>query len=137
MAAGRQGCATVEHPDIIEAEEAALEDVFPIGVLAIDPPGKIQEQFMEDPLQEHTIPNTLSLLFNLVDAPGSPSMDRWIHIAESPFVGGNLSVRMHVPLTQHEHELFLGKGRIDERERNTVKRKIPGGVPGVLPLVRH
>ena len=44
---------------------------------------------------------------------------------------------MHVPFAQHEDELILGKRGVDERERDTVKRKIPGRVPGVLPLVRH
>ena len=44
---------------------------------------------------------------------------------------------MHVPLTEHQDQLFLGKGRIHQRQRNAVKREIPGGIPGILPLVRH
>ncbi len=50
VAAGRQGCAPVEHPDIVEPEEASLEDVLSIGVFAIDPPGKVQEELVEDAL---------------------------------------------------------------------------------------
>ena len=32
---------------------------------------------------------------------------------------------------------MLGKGRIDGSKRQHVKCEIPGGIPGILPLVRH
>ena len=34
--------AAVEHADIIQAQEATLEHVATVGVLAIDPPGEVQ-----------------------------------------------------------------------------------------------
>src|SRR6516162_11055361 len=43
MAAGRQRRAAVENADIVEAEEAALEDVAPARVLAVAPPGEIDQ----------------------------------------------------------------------------------------------
>jgi hypothetical protein len=38
VAAGRKRRAAIEHADVVEAQEAALECVAPLGVLAVDPP---------------------------------------------------------------------------------------------------
>ena len=46
------GARTVEHADIVEAEEAALEDVQALRVLAVHPPGEVQQQLVKDALQE-------------------------------------------------------------------------------------
>src|SRR5262245_56439078 len=53
--AGRQFLAPVEDADVVEAEEAALEDVFPLRILAVDPPGEVQQQLLEDALEEEEI----------------------------------------------------------------------------------
>ena len=42
----------VERADVVEAEEAALEDVVALGVLAVHPPGEVEEQLVEDALEE-------------------------------------------------------------------------------------
>src|SRR5688572_21944294 len=42
--AGRQRCTAVEHANIVQAQEAALENVPALRVLAIHPPGKIQHE---------------------------------------------------------------------------------------------
>ena len=52
VTAGRQRRAAIEHADVVEAQEAALEDVLALGVLAIHPPGEVQEQLVEDALEE-------------------------------------------------------------------------------------
>ena len=52
VAAGRQRGAAVEDADVVEAEEAALEHVLAEAVLAVDPPGEVQQQLVEDRLQE-------------------------------------------------------------------------------------
>ena len=77
------------------------------------------------------------LLLNLVDLQRGPRMNRWIHIRKIPFVRGDLPVRMHVPLAQHQQQLRLSKLRINERERHRVEGQIPGGEPRVFPFVRH
>ena len=48
VAAGGQRSAAVEDADVVEAEEAALEDVLAEAVLAVDPPGEVQQQLVED-----------------------------------------------------------------------------------------
>ena len=44
--------AAVEDADVVEAEEAALEDVAALRVLAVDPPGEVQHQLVEHALEE-------------------------------------------------------------------------------------
>jgi hypothetical protein len=42
VATRRERGRAVEDPDVIETEEAALEDVLAFRVLAVDPPGEVQ-----------------------------------------------------------------------------------------------
>jgi hypothetical protein len=52
MPACRERRAAVEDADVVEAEEAALEDVLAEPVLAVHPPGEVQHQFVECGLEE-------------------------------------------------------------------------------------
>ena len=52
IAAGRQRTAAIEYADVVQAEKAALENVAPLRVLAIHPPGEIHHQLVEHALQE-------------------------------------------------------------------------------------
>src|SRR5262249_55999459 len=76
VAAGRQRRRAVEDPDVVEAEEAALEDVPAVGVLAVDPPGEVEQELVEDPLQEAPVQPAAHPPLALVDAPGRPAVDR-------------------------------------------------------------
>ena len=51
----RQRPRTVEEPDVIEAEKAAGEDVAPLDVLAIDPPGEVEQQLLETALEKECV----------------------------------------------------------------------------------
>ena len=129
--------AAVEDADIIQTEKAALKNVSSLGVFAIHPPGEVQQKFLKHSLEKSAVALAAALLLDLVDAPCRPRVDWRVDVAEGPFVGRQLAVGVHVPLTRHEHELFLGEVGIDERERNAVKREIPGRVPRIFPLVGH
>ena len=48
---GRQ-VRPVEGADVVEAEEAAREEVVALLVLAVQPPGEVDQQLVEDPPQE-------------------------------------------------------------------------------------
>ena len=50
-AADRQVRA-VDRADVVQAEEAALEQVVALGVFAVDPPGEVDQQLVEDPAEE-------------------------------------------------------------------------------------
>src|SRR5262245_61871499 len=109
MTAGWQWCTAIENADVIKPEKAALKDVHSISIFAIDPPREIQQQLLEDPLKENCVADSTSLLLDLVNTPRSPGVNRRIHIAKRPFVSWQLTVRVHIPFAQHQHELVLGE----------------------------
>ncbi len=137
VATGRQRSAAIEDSYVVQAQETALEDVHALRILAVHPPSEVQHQLVEDTLQECAIAFAFALLVDFVDAPRGPRMYRRINVAECPFIRRNLSAGVHVPLSQHQRELFFGEVRIDQCQWNAVKCQVPRGVPGILPLVRH
>ena len=143
VAAGGQRRAAVEHTDVVEAEKATLENVPPLRILAIHPPGEVQQQLVIDAFQEFEIarvarlPLAALLAVNLKHAPRRPRVDGRVYVAELPLVGGELAVRVHVPLAGELRELVLGELRVHERERNAMEREVPRGIPRIFPLVRH
>ena len=142
-AAGRQRLAAVEHADVVQAEKAALKNVPALRVLAVDPPGEIQQQLVKDAFEKCQVAGIvgifLAALFavHLEHAPRRPGVDRRVHVAERPFVGGQLAVRMHVPFAREQHELVLGKLGVHQRQRDAVKRQVPRGIPRIFPFVGH
>ena len=50
--AARAGLAAVDDRDVVEAEEAALEDVVALAVDLVDPPGEVDQQLVEAALEE-------------------------------------------------------------------------------------
>src|SRR5205085_2420180 len=82
VAAAGQRRAAIEHSDVVEPEKAALEDVAPLGVLAIHPPGEVDQQFVEYAPEELAIADAAALLLDLVDAPRRPGEHRWIDVAK-------------------------------------------------------
>ena len=87
MTTSRQGCAAVEDPDVVQAQETTLKDVVSFAVLAVDPPGEVEQEFVEDPLQEVAISLSGGALLYFIDAPRRPGMHRRIHISKGPFIG--------------------------------------------------
>src|SRR5215469_7298099 len=137
MSAGGKGCRTVENTDVVEAQEAPLENVGAVRIFAIDPPGEIEQLLVKDSFEKGAVGSAADAPLDFVNAPGGPGMHGRIYVAESPFVGGQLPVGMHIPFAEEKNELLLGEVRIYEGNRNAMEREVPGGVPGVLPLVRH
>ena len=105
----------------------------PSGVLAVDPPGEVQQQLGEHPDQELPV----AVAVDPVDVPGRPGVHRRVDVAERPLVRRQLAVRVHRPLAAHQHQLLLGERRVDVGQRDRVEGEVPRGEPGVLPLVGH
>ena len=103
----------VDGPDVVEPEEAALEDVRAVGVLAVDPPREVDEQLVEDPVQERDVLRPV----DGEDLEGCPRLDRRVHVVERPLVGRDRSVRVLEPLPTEQGELVLGEGRINASQR--------------------
>src|SRR5438132_160532 len=113
VATGGQRSAAIKDADVVKPKKATLEDVVAFRVLAIDPPGKVEQQFVKHALQEHAVSIARLLLVNFVNAPGGPGKYRWIDVAKGPLVGGKLTVGMHVPLSHQQVKLALGKFAIN------------------------
>ena len=137
MSTAGKRCAAVEHADVVEPKEAALEHVLVVSIFFVDPPSEIQQQFVEHGFQKVTIRFAMQFLFDLIDTPRCPSMNGWVHVAERPFISRDLPVGVHVPFARHQDQLFFGKHRIHLRNRNAMECEIPSRVPRVLPLVGH
>ena len=136
-AAAGQRRRAVEDADVVEPEEAALEEVAAVGVLAVDPPGEVGQQALEDAGQELAIALAADLGLALVDPQRRPRRHRRVDVAEVPLVGRDLAVRVQVARVQEQLDLLLGEVDVDQRQRRAVEGEVPGREPGVLPLVRH
>ena len=60
------GARAVEDADVVEPEEAALEDVAALGVLAVHPPGEIEQQLVEDALEELAVAPSRARVFSIL-----------------------------------------------------------------------
>src|ERR1700751_4663544 len=137
MSTGRQWRRAIKYSDIVEPQKSALKNIRAVWIFAIDPPGKVQQQFVKNLLQKSTVADSANAPLNFVNAPSRPCMHRRIDVPKRPLVGGKLPVGMHVPLAQKQDQLLFGKIRVDDRERNTVESQIPRRVPRIFPFVRH
>src|ERR1700688_889258 len=82
VATGGQRSAAVKYANVVQAQKAALKDVLALRVLAIDPPGEIEEQLVEDALQEHAIRIASLLPVDFVNLPRRPGDNWWIDIVK-------------------------------------------------------
>ncbi len=137
MAAGGQRGAPVKNADVVETQEASLEDVLAEAVLAVHPPGEVEEQLVERRPEEIEVRLAAQGLFGAVQEERREGVDRGVHVAEVPLVGGHLAVGVQVDPFEHQLHLLLGEVGIDDRERERVKGQVPGRIPGILPLVGH
>src|SRR4029453_19001558 len=64
---GRKLHVAVEETDVVEPEEAALEDVVAELVLAVDPPVEVEEQLVEDTYGKFPVALSGHVLLDLVD----------------------------------------------------------------------
>ena len=137
VAAGGQRGAAIEDADVVQAEEAALEHVLAEAVLAVDPPGEVQHELVEDRLQEVDVSLTTPGLLVAIQEQARKGVDRGVHVAEVPLVGGHLPVGVLVGTAKHQLHLLLGEIGVHDRQRQCVEGQVPGRIPGVLPLVGH
>ena len=137
VAARRQRRAPVEHADVVEPEEAALEHVVAARVFAVNPPREVHQQAAEHLLQEGDVPVPSVQPLHEVDSARGPGVHRRVDVAEVPLVGRQLTARMQVLIGQHQAELLLGEIGVHQRQRKGVEREVPGREPRILPLVRH
>ena len=132
----RQRLRSVENAYVIQAQEAAGENLLARHVLAVHPPRKADQQFVKEARQKHSVPLPMRRT-DLVNAPRRPCLHRRIYIAQGKLIGRRLPAGVHVPLAMKQNQLLLGKFGVDLREQNHVEAQVPGRIPRVLPLIWH
>src|SRR5215470_6880403 len=85
--ARRQWLRAVEDGDVVETEKPALEDIMPIPVLGIDPPGVVQQPLLEDPMYEMNVSRAALYPFSADDLQRGRRVNWRIYVTESPFIG--------------------------------------------------
>ncbi len=135
--ARRQRFRAVVDGNVIEAEEAALEQVVALLVLAVDPPGIVQQQLVKHALEEREVRPAGLHALRAEHLQRAGRVHRRVSVAEVPFVGRDLAVRIEIALVQHQLDLVFRELDIDQRQRDAVIREVPRGEPRVLPAVRH
>src|SRR5215831_5761798 len=134
--AGGQVGAAIKHANVVQAEKSSGEDIAPLRVFAVYPPGEIEQQALEALFQKLDV-GPARLILNLVQEQRSPGMDRRINVAKVPLVRRNLSIGMQVEIMQHQKLLLFGEIEINQRQGEGMKRQIPSCIPGIFPLVGH
>src|SRR5262249_39352771 len=107
MPARPQRRAAIEDADVVQAEKAALEYAASGGVLAVDPPGEVDQQLVVDVAQEFEIGVAAAPSVQLVEEIRGPGMNGRIDVAEVPFVRRQLAARVQVALLQQKQQLLL------------------------------
>ena len=137
VAAGGQRRTAVEDADVVKTQESALEHIAAETVLAVHPPGEVEQELLEGALEPIEVALALADLLQSVRKQSSPRMHRRIDITEIPLIGWELPVGMKIVLPDHQVQLLLAEVLIHQGERQHMKRQVPCRIPGVLPLVRH
>src|SRR6516162_4832329 len=97
--------APVEDANVIKPEKSTSEKVVTLFIFAINPPGKVQCQFLKHLVNEVSITFSSLLSLNRVDLHSSPGQYRWIDVSECPFVSCELTVGVLEPFAAHQQQL--------------------------------
>ena len=62
-----------------------------------------------------------------------PCMNRWVDVAEIPFVRRNLAIRFHIPFPSKQIQLFLRKRWVNDSQGYTVEGSIPSSKKRIFP----
>ena len=123
----------VDRPDVVQPQEAALEEVVALLVFEVDPPGEVDEELVEHPAQKIDVTTAV----DGEDLKSGPGLHGRIDVPEIPLVGGQGPVGMLEPFPAQKDQLVLGERRVHVGQGDAVKGQVPRGEPRVLPLVRH
>ena len=140
-ASARELSAAIEDPDVVQAEESAMEQVLPAGVLPVDPPGEVHQQHVERLGQERPLaafcPGSAGgssgvelLKPEPVDERQRGGVHRGVHVAEVPLVGRDLTRRVQVRAGEHQREL------LPARTQGRPSPAAPCGTRGPTPRTR-
>src|SRR6202046_2191290 len=96
----------VKDAYVVEPEETALEYIFSFRILAVYPPGEINQQLVKHADEKLTVFFSLYARRDFIYAPSRPRMHWRVHVGKIPFIGRQLAIGFHVPFAHEEHELL-------------------------------
>src|SRR5438067_12579537 len=109
MATVGKGGAAIEYTNVIESEESSLKDVVTFGIFPIHPPGKGEQQFVEDRFQKSAVAFAGLFALDSENAPGCPRKVGVIYITDVPFIDRKLANGKLVPLAKYDIDVIIGK----------------------------
>ena len=129
---GGQRLLLVVHRDVVEPEKASAKNIQGVGILAVDPPRVIEQQFVQHALEEGDVSCATLHPFGAEFLERTHRMHRRVGVAECPFVGWNLPIRMHVAFRYQQLDQVLGEADVELGEGRAVEGQIPGGEPRIF-----
>ena len=111
LSPGREGCAPVEDPDVVEAQKTPLEEVPTRRVLTVHPPGEVEEQLLEGVAEKVDVASPVLVGRGVVGEKRGPRVHRRVDVTEVPFIGRDLAVRVKVDVREHQLYLIAGERR--------------------------
>ena len=127
----------IENADVVHTQEATAEYTAIRRVLLVQPPHRTQGRRAVHHREEIAVARSGAGPVELVDLPAGPCVQRWVGIAERPFVCRDLTVRVLRGGLLQNQDLFFREFRVDQCHCHAMKRRVPGREPGVLPGIRH
>ena len=118
-----RGAERSNRPMLSRPRKPPSKMLRPLRVLAVHPPGEVQQELLEDAFEKVDRRCRRSRSVILVDAHCRPGVHRRIDVAESPFIGRQLAVRVHQPDLAEQQQLLLGEIGIDQRKRDQWKAR--------------
>jgi hypothetical protein len=122
---------SIDGTDVVESQETAAKKVVALRIFSVEPPGEVEQQFLEDALEKIEI---------------SGSVDDENRSAARAWTGGLTSSKLHsyagsAPFGLQKHSATrsvtdICKRRIQMRPRNNVKREILFE-PRQIPITRR
>ena len=133
-----EACERSNTPILSRPRKPPSKMLQALRVLAVHPPGEIEQQLVEDPLEEsRDRRRRRSAPVLLVDAHRRPGMDRRVDVAERPFIGRQLPVGCISRSAHKSRSCCLAKSGSIIDKRDAMEGEVPGGEPGIFPFVGH
>src|SRR5215470_365439 len=104
MAAAGENGAAIKDANVVQPEKSAFKDVFSKTVFAIYPPGEVEHQLMEYPLEKLNIAGSVPCPLPLIEVERGPGMNGRIYVTEVPLIGRHLTAGMKIEGVYHQFQ---------------------------------
>ena len=121
-------------PMLSSPRKPPSKTLLPPAVLAVDPPGEVEQQLVQHPGQEVVVARRRRSRRPAARPRRAPAGSRRRTPTRTP---GSARWGACTTRAAAAAAASLANAGVDVGDRHAVERQVPGGVPGVLPRVRH